>query len=156
MYVVGAAQKYLGTDGKLLSGYFRTTSYLVLLAILLHPGLLVFQLWRDGFGLPPFSYLNHYVAPGLEWAALIGTTAFLIFIAYEFRRWVKNKRFRKWLLYASDIAILGILIHSLALGGELQAGWFKYLWWFYGLVLLACLVYLRVFPWIQKDHSAKV
>lgn len=156
MYVVGAAQKVLKADGKKLAGYFKITGYFVLLAILLHPGLLVFRLWQDGFGLPPFSYLNHYVSSGLEWAALVGTTAFLIFIAYEFRRWIKDSRIKKWLLYASDAAILGILLHSLTLGGELQSGWLKYVWWFYGLVLVVCLFYLRILPWLHKDKSAKV
>jgi hypothetical protein len=153
MYVVAAAQKYLKPDGKSLGKYFEVTGYFALAAILLHPGLLVIQLWLDGFGFPPGSYLQHYVAPSLGWAALLGTGAFAVFVAYEFRRILKNGKWKRWLSYASDIAILAILLHSLTLGSNLQSGWLRPVWFFYGAVLAVSLFYLRILPWLQKNNG---
>ncbi|HET8690204.1 MAG TPA: hypothetical protein VFL81_02105, partial [Candidatus Saccharimonadales bacterium] len=86
-YAVGISARYgwMGRQG--LGGYYRVVGFAILAAIMLHPGLLIWQLWHDGFGLPPESYLQHYVAPSMRFAALVGSTCLLIFLAYEFHRW---------------------------------------------------------------------
>src|SRR5947208_1391016 len=66
--------------------YFLITGYVVFMALLLHPGLLIWQLWRDGLGLPPGSYENRYVAPGLGWVTILGTVSLFTFLTYELRR----------------------------------------------------------------------
>lgn len=140
-YVVASLRKYFGLDKSRVHLYFEATSWFVLLAICLHPGLLVWQLWRDGLGLPPGSYM-HYVRPGLAWVTLLGTTAWLLFIAYEFRRWFKDRSWWKYVQYGSDLAMLLIFYHALRLGRNLQTGWFRYLWFFYGISFVLCLIYL--------------
>lgn len=141
-YVVNALATLLKLDQALLGRFYSTMGYLVLIAIVLHPGLLVWQLWHDGFGLPPESYLRHYVAPGLGWVALIGTVSLFVFLAYELHRWFGNRRWWRFVEYASNVAMLGIFYHALRLGTQVsQPGWFHVLWLFYGVVLIVVLAY---------------
>ncbi len=141
-YIMSAARQYLAVPKQALHRYFEVTSLAVLTAILLHPGLLWWQLWRDGLGLPPGSYLNHYVAPSLRWAAILGTISLFIFLGYEFRRLFSTRSWWHYVEYATDAAIIAIYIHALKLGTQLQSGWFKLVWWFYGLTLLISLIYI--------------
>src|SRR4051812_21183121 len=62
-YVAGAIREMASLPKAALSRYFKLTSYAVLILICLHPGLLIYQLFRDGAGLPPVSY-EHYVSRG--------------------------------------------------------------------------------------------
>lgn len=141
-YVMSALRQYLKIDKQVLHTYFEVTSILVLAAILLHPGLLWWQLWRDGFGLPPGSYLQNYVAPTLKWAALLGTTSLFVFLAYELRRVFHDRSWWKIVEYLTDAAMVAIYIHAIKLGGQLQSGWFKVIWIFYGITLAAALGYI--------------
>lgn len=129
-----------------LKAYFVVTGWAVLLAIILHPSILVYQLWHDGFGLPPESYLQHFVAPGLAWAALLGTVSFFIFLAYELHRWFDKKSWWKYVNYACELAIIAIFIHGLMLGDQLQHGWFRVVWIIYGIVLVVALIYTHWGP----------
>jgi len=142
-YTASVFRQIKGVDKKVLNTYFQITSLLVLVAILLHPSLLWFQLWRDGYGLPPNSYLTHYVAPTLRWAAALGTLGLSIFLAYELRRFFDKKNWWKYIVYATDVAIIAIFVHGLKLGKNLQQpGWFQKVWYFYGITLLASLLYI--------------
>ncbi len=145
-YVISVVRRHHHIDRDVTAQYFHITSLLVLLFICLHPGLLIFQLWRDGFGLPPGSYLHGFIAPRLEWAALLGTTSFFVFLAYELHRWFSDRSWWRFIRYGSDAAMLAILVHSLALGSNLRRGWFRYIWLFYGLIYLACLGYIYLAP----------
>lgn len=141
-YAVGfIRERFTSLPPPAIERYFEITSLLVLLAILAHPGLLIWQLWRDGFGLPPGSYLTHYVAPALRGAAILGSISLCVFLLFELRRWCKNRRWWKYILVANDIAMLAIFYHGLRLGGNLQIGWLKWLWYFYGATLLGILAY---------------
>lgn len=126
-----------------LKNYFEITGFFVLLCILLHPSILIFQLWHDGFGLPPQSYLQHFIAPGLEWAALLGTLSLLTFLSYELRRWFDKKRWWRFVGYACDVAMLAIFVHGLTLGDQLQGGWFRTVWLIYGVLLAVALIYIH-------------
>lgn len=139
-YIVAAVRQLSGLDKQITHSYFTSTSLAVLALILLHPGLLIIQLWRDGFGLPPGSYLTNYVAQGLEWAALLGSLSLLVFLFYELYRWHGQKDWWRFVQYASDVAIVAILVHGFRLGSHLQTGWFRAVWLFYGMTLLAALV----------------
>jgi hypothetical protein len=143
-YVVAAVRKYLALDKKVLKTYIETTSLGVLAMILLHPGLLIWQLWRDGFGLPPGSYITNYVAPGLGWVALLGTVSLLVFIAYELRRVFEDRPWWKYIQYASDAAMLAIFYHSLRLGSTLQNDWLRGVWYIYAASFLLVLIYLYI------------
>ncbi len=155
-YIIAAARQYLKLDRQSTHLYFEVTSFIVLLAILMHPGLLEWQLLRDGFGFPPGSVLNNFVAPGMRWAALIGMISWLIFLAYEFRRIFGNRPWWPYLQYASDLAMIAILIHSLRLGSQLQVGWLRSVWYFYGTTLLASLSYIYYGKFFAKKPPADV
>lgn len=149
-YVVLTVTRYFKIKGSKLSAYFTVTGWIFLVAIFLHPGFLIWQLWRDGFGLPPESYLKHYVAPGLEWAALLGSISFLIFLSFELRRWYGDRQWWRYIVYATDAAALAIFVHSFKLGSTLQQGWFYYVWIFYGITLILMLLWLRIAPLLRK------
>ena len=140
-YIASVLRQILKVDMGALKKYFEVTSWAVLVLIVLHPGLLTYQLWKDGLGLPPGSVVNNYVAPGLGWVVTLAEVSLLIFLAYELHRWFKQKPWWKFIQYASDAAMLGIFYHGLRLGGNLQRGWFRYVWYFYGISLVGCLIY---------------
>ncbi len=140
-YVMSALRIRFGIDKTVLKTYFETTSLAVLGAILLHPGLLAWQLWRDGLGLPPSSELN-FVASSLKGAVILGMLSLTMFLVYEFRRLYQDKMWWKYVQLASDVAILLIVIHSLRLGSNLQAGWFKSVWFLYTITLLGSIIYI--------------
>jgi hypothetical protein len=135
---------------KLNKWYFKITAAIVLFGLFLHPGLLIGQLFLDGFGLPPQSYLTHYVAPGLGWAVYLGTIGWMAFMAFELRRWYGKKPWWKYVLYANDIAIWAIFIHGLKLGADVGAPWLVYVWYVYGVLLAAafCAIYYK--KWFAK------
>ena len=140
-YIASVLRQILKVDMGALKKYFEVTSWAVLVLIVLHPGLLTYQLWKDGLGLPPGSVVNNYVAPGLGWVVTLAEVSLLIFLAYELHRWFKQKPWWKYIQYASDVAMLAIFYHGLRLGGQLQSGWFRYVWFYYGLTLLGALAY---------------
>ncbi|MEO6513917.1 MAG: hypothetical protein ABIR37_04505 [Candidatus Saccharimonadales bacterium] len=123
-----------------VGSYFRRTSWAVLILILFHPGLLIFQRFREGYGLPPGSYLS-YVAPMQKWIVLLGTMSLLIFIAFEFKKFFEKHHLWHIVQILNDIAIIAIFYHGLRLGTQLQQGWFQWVWYFYGLTLVAALAY---------------
>ncbi len=139
-YVAAALRQHSGLDKAVLKQYFEITSAVVLVCILLHPALLEWQLWRDGLGFPPSS-LKAYVGVTGYWAIWLGLTAWLIFISYELRRFFAGKKWWPLVQYASDAAMLLILIHAWKLGGAMSLTWFKVVWVFYGLSLALVLAY---------------
>src|SRR6266545_2166590 len=143
-YVMLALAQYAKV--KKLKRFFKVTGRVGLGALVLHPSLLVYQLWRDGFGLPPESYVRHFVAPGLGWVALLGTFSWFIFLIYYLQRFLKNFWWWRWFKYVTQVAILAVFYHGLRLGEQLQSGWFHYLWLVYGIVLVLALLYLNRDP----------
>jgi len=137
-YVSGALRELMGLDKKVLRRYFDATSWAVLIFICLHPGLLIYQRFRDGYGLPPRSY-ESYVSPGLGWVTLVGTASLLVFLAFELRRWYGQRAWWHYVADAGDVAMLAILYHGLRLGKQLTVGWFRYVWVFYFVTLVAVL-----------------
>ncbi len=142
-YIIAAKRKYLRADREVTKKYFDQSGIIVLLAFLSHPGLLIVQLYRDGFGLPPNSYLDNYVAKGAAWAAMLGTLSLITFLIYELRFKFKDKSWWRFVQYASDAAMLAILVHGLKLGRHVQDGWYRWVWIFYGVSLLLSLVYIH-------------
>ncbi len=139
-YIMMAVREMLGLEREVLARYFRLTGYAVLAAICLHPGLLVYQRFRDGFGLPPGSY-ESYVMHGLGWVTLLGTASLFVFLAFELHRVYGKRSWWHYVADASDFAMLGIFYHSLRLGVQLMANpWFRDIWWFYGITLTLVLI----------------
>lgn len=140
-YIAAATRLFFKIDRQTLIKYFDFTSMAVLASILLHPGLLAYQAYRDGTGLPPGSQIR-YVAPMLAGYVIIGIIAYVVFLAYEFRRKFGSRSWWKYVAYASDASMFLVLIHALKLGSQLQEGWFRTVWYFYGVTLFAALVYI--------------
>jgi len=136
-YMVGAVKQrwFMDTD---LKPYFRYTGYVVLGAIVLHPGILIYQRFRDGYGLPPGSY-ESFVAPSVAWVTLLGTVSLLAFLVFELHRWYGQRTWWKYVIAAGDLAMVAIFYHGLRLGSQLQGGWFQAVWWFYGITLILAL-----------------
>lgn len=141
-YIMGAVRRYAGHDKEVLRTYFNTTSALVLYFLLLHPGLLIWRLQVDGYGVPPASY-KAYVGEALYGFVLLGFIAFLTFITYELRRLKFVSRYKKWLQYASDIAMMLVFVHGLKLGSALHSDWFRAVWLLYGILLVMAIIYTR-------------
>lgn len=137
-YVSGFVRQMLKLPRKTLQTYFSTTSYVVLTLLFLHPGVIIYQRFRDGYGLPPGSY-ESYVRPGLGWVTLLGTVCFFVFMSFELRRRFGKKSWWKYVLMANDAAMLAIVYHGLRIGSNLIQGWFKGLWFFYAAVLLVVI-----------------
>jgi hypothetical protein len=135
-YIVGALRKYYDVDRKVTAVYFKITAAIVLVAILLHPGLLTWQLWRDQIGLPV-----DYVAPDFRLYVIIGEIAWVAFLAFELHRFYRQRSWWHYVQRASDVAMILILIHAFNLGTSLVSGWFKILWIFYGLTLITAITY---------------
>lgn len=138
-YMIGFLRRLTKTTSN-LSDYFRITGYAVLVLILLHPGLLIYQRFHDGFGLPPGSYKS-YVAPSMAWLTLLGSVSLLAFLSFELKRWFDHKNWWKYILILNDAAMLGIFYHGLQLGTQTHIMWFRGIWWFYGITLIAVLIY---------------
>ena len=151
-YIVSVVRQYLNIDKSTVTKYFNITSMVVLTAIMLHPGLLIWQLWRDGLGLPPGSYLN-YVAPMLKWVTLLGTVSFFVFMAYELRHKFGDRKWWKYVSYSSDAAMLAVFYHGLRLGTQLQEGWFVAVWYFYGITLIGSLIYIHAKKLAVKNQE---
>lgn len=153
-YIVSAVRTYFGKDKGITAQYFEVTSWIVLGAILLHPSLLIWQLWRDGMGLPPGSYIN-YVGPSLRFAVALGSFSFLIFLAYELRHKFGKRSWWKYVQYANDVAMFAIIIHALRLGSHTQDDWFHYVWLFYAATLAIALAYFSYKKMADKSSKIK-
>ncbi|MBC7581829.1 hypothetical protein H7097_03110 [Aeromicrobium sp.] len=141
-YMVAEIKRIVKSDAP-LKEYFNWTGYAVLVLILLHPGILIYQRFRDGYGLPPGSYKS-YVAPGMGWITLLGSVSLLVFLSYELKRFFDKKKWWPYFLIVNDAAMLAILYHGLKLGTQLQLPWFKYVWYFYGVTLISALIHKYV------------
>ena len=140
-YIAAALRSQVGADKAVLKSDFEATSGLVLMAILLHPGLLGYQLWRDGLGLPPGSY-KAYIGTTLYIWILVGLLAWITFMAYELRRKFADRNWWKYVELANRLAMVLIFLHALKLGSHLNSGWFVYVWYFYGLTLVLSWFYI--------------
>lgn len=141
LYVSDALRNYFNIDYAAVQRYFSVTSWLVLILILLHPGILWFLLFRDGLGLPPMSYLSLYTDLVGRTALLLGTVSLGAFLAFELRRKFAARSWWKYIEYANIAAMFAIFIHALALGVELHVTWYRILWFGYGLTLALAISY---------------
>ena len=140
-YVLGSLRRVLGVGARENKTYFKISSVAVLFFILLHPGILIAALYKDGFGLPPKSYLTVYGETGMKLAIGFGTISLIIFLLFELHRKFSKKSWWKYVDYAQIMAMFLIFYHGLTLGRELSVGWYKSVWYFYGLSLLSAIIY---------------
>lgn len=140
-YIVGALRRIVGVDRASLQDFFDITGWAAFVFIVLHPVTLIIQLWRDGLGLPPESYLA-YVGSSLKWAVALGTFGFIMFLAFETKRWFGRKGWWPIIEYGNVVAMFAIILHALALGSNLQSGWYKTVWVGYAVTLFASICYM--------------
>lgn len=138
-YMAGPLRHFSGSQAD-LKKYYSVTGWAVLVLIILHPSLLIAQRFLDGYGLPPHSY-ETYVAPSLAWVTLLGSACLLVFLVYGAQRYLHKYSWWRYETILNDLAVLGIFYHSLRLGSQLQMGWFRYVWYFYGITIIAVLVH---------------
>lgn len=143
-YLTSFVRTQLGLERIVLKTYLEVTSFVVLVCIVLHPGLLVFKLWQNGLGLPPSSYFT-YVGKGLAPAVTLGSISLMIFLAYELRRKFAKSSWWKCVVWANAAAMIAIFVHGLKLGGQLMGGWYRGVWLFYGVLLISLFVYQILF-----------
>ncbi len=149
-YVVAVIRLITNHNKLVVQGYYKFTSMLVLVSLLLHPVLLNSQLYTDGYGLPPGSFQN-YVASSMTWVVTLGLISLVVFLTFELHRFFGDRKWWKYVSYASDAAMLAIFYHGLQLGAHIQTGWFRFIWFFYGLTLIVAILYLKVlYPRYQK------
>ncbi len=141
-FVMGALRRYSSYDKKRHGLYMPVSMGLVLGLIILHPGLLWLQLFKDGFGLPPGSYLTAYKTQQLY--VLLGSLGLAIFLSFELKRWFARKAWWKYVELLQIVGMAAIFIHALELGREVRSSWFMAVWWVYGITLAAAIIYSRL------------
>jgi hypothetical protein len=141
-YVVWAIREYSGAEATRYKDYSRLTHWFVLVCILLHPGLIVYKLHSQGFGLPPVSY-ESYVGKPLVGFVTIGTLSLFAFLLFELKKYLQiHKRLWKSVLILNHMAMFGIILHAFKIGTDVKSTDLWYLWVFYGVTLLGIYVYL--------------
>lgn len=135
-YIVGALRLYTGVDRSKLDTYYDVTAATVLASLLLHPGLLTWQTWRDQLGLP-----LSYVAPDLRLYVIIGAIAWLVFLAFEFKRVYGERSWWHFIDRANELAMVGIFVHGYFLGKALLPSWFVSLWLLYAITFAIAVGY---------------
>lgn len=153
LYVGDALRSYFNISAGAVQRYFSVTSWLVLILIMLHPGILWFLLFRDGLGLPPMSYLALYTDLMGRTALLLGTVSLGAFLAFELRRKFADRSWWKYVEYANIAAMFAIFVHALTLGVELHVAWYRILWFGYGLTLALAISYSYKHKSIGGSHE---
>lgn len=139
-YIILALRVY--TDAPPVTRYSQVTQWLVLVALLAHPMIFHHALLTDGLGLPPESYAA-YVGESLVGVVLLGTVAWLAFIAYEAKRWFASQPWWRFVLGANAVAMVLVYVHAQILGTHLQGNsWFVAVWYGYGITLGVAFWYL--------------
>ncbi len=146
-FIMGGLRRYADVQKRRRDTYMTVSMGLVLALIILHPGLLWLGLYRDGLGLPPFSYLMAYESQLI--AVLLGSLGLVIFLAFECKRWFGTRSWWRFVEWAQIVGMAAIFFHAIELGGELRQDWYAAVWWFYGLTLAAVVIY----SWVHDTRK---
>lgn len=138
-YVLGSLRRCMGLSKNENKTYYTASGVVVLFMILMHPGILMAQLYKDGFGLPPQSYLTAYV--GSKLLILLGTISLIIFLLFECKRRFGGKPWWRYVEWIQIAAMVLVFIHGLGLGRELSVGWYRVVWYLYGFSLTMSVAY---------------
>ena len=128
------------------SRYDTVSMWLVLVLLLLHPGLLAWNQYRQ-FGLTPPESFTSYVATDVEVFVGFGSLALLMFLAYEVIHRLQNapwvKRWQGWVSLSQAIAMTLVFFHGIMIGETVLYGWMMGLWVTLGIALIP-LMFLAV------------
>jgi hypothetical protein len=114
--------------------FVNTTAMAILASMLLHPLLVlvlldfnILGIWAGGTGIR------------------LGIIGLFLLLTYDIGKMLKRREFfsRNWnaILIISNIGFVLTFFHSLMLGSDLQNGWMRSLWIFYGATAIPALVY---------------
>ena len=122
------------------------TATIILVSIILHP-LLILILVDFNF---PLLLSGHKVAMWL------GITGFLLLITYDIAKPWKFTYFSKYwntILIVSTIGFILTFFHSLLIGSDLQGGFMRVLWYFYGITgILATIYTYGIKRFLRKEY----
>jgi len=145
-FLVGFVRR-LKPDHQELGRLHLISAYWVFAAFALHPVLLVSWGQDNDYQLLSLELLRDYAGPdsmGFITLGLLSLTAFIAFdIARVISRWTSVKRIWPFIDAASDVAFIGIWLHSLGLGRHVQEGWFRVFWILLGLSGIGFIIYKR-------------
>lgn len=150
-FIFGAVRKYYKVESKEGSPFQVSSMAVVLMLIILHPGLLWYGLYRDGFGLPPLSTLQVYSSEAVY--ILMGLIGLTIFLTYELRRSFQNSSWWRYVEQAQIVGMVLIFVHALMIGGTLSIDWYRAIWWLYGVLLFTSVVYAW---WHNRVHNKEL
>lgn len=136
--------------------YSKVSGIVVFIFLLLHPGILAIEQFRQGKGLPPSSYFA-YAGETSVWLIMLSMVGLTGFLFYEvIIRFEKKERIKKiwWFVnITQSVAMISIFTHGLELGGDLHGGWFRTYWIWLGLLLIPCILHTH---WSDiKSHLKK-
>ncbi len=135
--------------------YSKVSGTLVFWLLLLHPGILAVEQFRQGKGLPPASYYAYAGETG-AWLIALGLVGLVGFLFYEvIIRFEKNPKVKKmwWLVNITQtVAMASIFTHGLNLGSDIHGGWFRTYWVWLGLMLIPCLLHTH---WVDLKTALR-
>ena len=115
--------------------FVRWSSLVIFFSIILHPLLLLI--------LVKFNFLAIY--KGAPLAIALGVVGLLLLLTYDIGKALQKHDFfiRNWrgILIVSSIGTILIFFHSLTLGSDLQSGFLRGLWIFYGTTAVLATIY---------------
>ncbi len=125
LHIIGRPFKHVLSSFLPFDRFERLSSSIVLVAILLHPAL------RTLF------FIMNDVSLSFTLPIVLGSIGFLMLITYDLgKAFIRNPWIRKHWRVVDVVSTLGfyvIWVHSLMLGSELQVGFLRNLWIFYGV-----------------------
>lgn len=148
-YVLGTIRRTLNLPSLVNKLYSQVSGGMVLVFLVLHPGILIAALYRDGFGLPPQSYLTVYADQGMKVAIGFGSVALIVFLLFELRARYGDRRWWAYIDRAQLIAMTLIFFHGLSLGRELAVSWYRAVWYLFGATFVFSAVYNY---WYEHKH----
>lgn len=116
---------------------------LALTAIVLHPGLMFWQLWRDGFGLPPASYFHFYTQDQLV-GLTFGVSGYLLTAIVLGANVVRPRPASRFSAGILAIGGAGMFWYSLLTNVFIQESWFVRVWIALGFVFACTVSWLLV------------
>jgi predicted heme/steroid binding protein len=125
---------------------YLVTRWVILVAILLHPSLIVLYLYQNEYGLPPASY-SAYVGDTKAPFVFLGALAITIFLAFECKRLLAKHGLWRYVLHANFLAMFAVAIHGFQLGNVMESRWYFTLWCLYATTLFAVAIwwYIRYY-----------
>ncbi len=124
--------------------FVHWTALVILISILLHPLLLLILI--------EFQVLAIFEGHALEMS--LGLIGLILLLTYDVGKALKKYEFfsRHWnkILVVSTIGFLITFFHSFIIGSDLQSGFLRYLWLFYGITATAATLYTYGFKRLTK------